>query len=143
MLKIPAKSKMFVFSTVLAVGLATTSATSAFAAPATPPNITNYNLVTAWGGQFRDLQADRVFYDNFKSHHEEINSSSSQAEIQQYLSRYAFALKQAESIVLSGSPSSTLTVRINSRFERSRTAQRDLATWLHMMRGLREKLGGL
>ena len=143
MLKISARSKMFVFSTVLAVVLATASATSVFAASATAPNLANHNLAIVWGNQFRELQADRTFYNDFKSHREEINSSSSPAEIQQYLNQFAFALGQAEAIVLHGSPSSTSTVKINNRFERSRTAQQDLATFLHMMRGLREKLGGL
>lgn len=140
MLKIPARSKTFVFSTVLAVVLATASVTSAFAASATTTDGTSRSLSVVWGSQFRDLQSDRVFYNNFKSHREEINRSASAAEIQQYLSRYAFALQQAESIVLHGTPGSTLTVKINSRFERSRTAQQDLAAFLHMMRGLREKL---
>src|SRR5215510_15938639 len=89
MLKIPARSKMFVFSTVLAVVLATASVTSAFAASATTTDGTSRSLSVVWGGQFRDLQADRTFYDNFKLHREEINRSASAAEIQQYLGRYA------------------------------------------------------
>ena len=141
MLKIRARSKMFVLSTVLAAALATTSATSVFAASAAAPNLSNHNVATVWGSQFRELQADRVIYNNFKSHRDQISSSSSPAEIQQYLNQYAFALKQAEAIVLHGSPSSTTTVSVNSRFEKSRTAQQDLATFLHMMRGLRAKIG--
>jgi len=143
MLKIPARSKMFVFSTVLAVVLATASATSVFAASATAPNLANHNLAAIWGSQFRELQADRAIYDNFKSHAAEIRNSSKPAETQQYLAQYAFALSQAEAIVRQGSPSSTSAVKVNNRFEKSRTAQQDLATFLHMMRGLRVKLGGL
>ena len=143
MLKIPVRSKIAVLSTVLAVVLATTSATSVFAASATAPTLANHNLAVIWGSQFRELQADRSIYNKIKLHREGINSSSSAAQIQQYLDHYAFALKQAEAIVLHGTPSSTLTVKVNSRFEKSRTAQQDLATFLHMMRGLRVKLGGL
>lgn len=141
MSKISIRSKIVVFSTVLAVILATASATSVFAASATAPNFSTHNLAVVWGNQYRELQTDRTFYNEFKSHREEINSSSSAAEIQQYLNQFAFALGQAQAIVLHGTPSSTSTVKINSRFERSRTAEQDLATFLHMMRGLREKLG--
>ena len=142
MLKIPVRSKIAIFSTVLAVVLATTSVTSVFAASATAPNLTNHNMAVIWGNQFRELQADRAIYNNFKSHAAEIRNSSKPAESQQYLAQYAFALGQAEAIVLHGSPSSTSTVKVNNRYERSLTAQQELAMYLHMIRGLREKLRG-
>ena len=142
MLKIPVRSKIAIFSTVLAVVLATTSVTSVFAASATAPNLTNHNMAVVWGNQFRELQADRAIYNNFKSHAAEIRNSSKPAESQQYLAQYAFALGQAEAIVLHGSPSSTSTVKVNNRYERSLTAQQELAMYLHMIRGLREKLRG-
>ena len=143
MLKIPVKlkSKITVFSTVLAVLLATTSVTSVFAASATAPNLANHNVAAIWGSQFRELQADRAIYNNFKSRPGEIKNSSKPAETQQYLAQYAFALGQAEAIVRQGSPSSTSTVKVNNRYERSLSAQQELAMYLHMIRGLREKLG--
>ena len=142
MLKIPVRSKIAIFSTVLAVILATVSATSVFAASATAPNLANHNLAAIWGSQFRELQADRAIYNNFKSHAAEIRNSSKPAEAQQYLAQYAFALSQAEAIVRQGSPSSTSAVKVNNRYERSLTAQQELAMYLHMIRGLRAKLGG-
>ena len=141
MLKIPARSKMFVFSSVLAVVLATASATSVFAASATTPSFSTHNIAVAWGSQFRELQADRTIYDRIKLHPVEIKNAAKPAEVQQYLSQYVFALKQAEAIVLHGSPSTTANVKINNRFEKSLTAQQELAMYLHMMRGIREKLG--
>ena len=142
MLKTLVRSKIAIFSTVLAVVLATTSVTSVFAASATAPNLTNHNMAVIWGNQFRELQADRAIYNNFKSHAAEIRNSSKPAESQQYLAQYAFALGQAEAIVLHGSPSSTSTVKVNNRYERSLTAQQELGMYLHMIRGLREKLRG-
>lgn len=138
MFKIPARSKMFVFSTVLAVVLATTSATSVFAASATAPSLVNHSLAALWGNQYRELQADRIIYNNFKSHHEELNSSATPAEIQQYLNQYAFALNSAEAIVLHSSPSSIS--KVNNRDQN--TVRQQVALYLHMMRGLRAKLGG-
>ena len=141
MLKISVRSKITVFSIVLAVVLATTSTTSVFAASATAPNLTNHNLAAVWGSQYRELQADRAVYNNFKSHRGEINSSSTSAEIQQYLDQYAFALSHAEAIVLHSSPASASKVT-NQNENNENTVQQQLAMYLHMMHGLREKLGG-
>jgi hypothetical protein len=140
MLKKLARSKFVVISTVLAAVLASVSATSVFAASAGVP-AANHELKSVWGNQYRDLTEDRIAYDHFKS---ERNTSSSPAEFQQYLDQYAAALSRADAIImLSSSPSSTTSVKINNHFDASRTAQQDLAVYLHMMRGLRQKLGGL
>jgi hypothetical protein len=96
-------------------------------------------MIKAWGPQLRELQANRTFYDNIRSHPAELSSSNSSSQNQQYLDQYAFALKQAEAIVRSGISRSTMTV--NRRNEKSVTAQQVLATYLHMIRGLRTKLG--
>jgi hypothetical protein len=139
MLKKLARSKFVVISTVLAAVLASVSATSVFAASAAVP-AANHELKSVWGNQYRDLTEDRIAYDHFKS---ERNTSSSPAEFQQYLDQYAAALSRADAIMLSSSPSSTTAVKVNNHFDASRTAQQDLAVYLHMMRGLRQKLGGL
>ena len=136
------RSKIVVLSTVLAAVLASVSATSAFAASATAPAPADSNLSSIWGNQYHELLANRIIYDHFKSHGEEIKSSASPAQYQQYLDQYAAALSRAEAILNSGTPSSTSTIKVNSRFDKSRTAQQDLAEYLHMMRGLRQKLEG-
>jgi len=89
------------------------------------------------------LQTDRTIFNKLKSRPEEIKNSSKPAQIQQYLDLYAFALKQGEAIILQGSPSSVSNVKVNNRYERSLTAQQELAMYLHMMRGLQEKLGAV
>ena len=140
MMKVSLRSKITVFSTVLAAILAAMSASSVFAAPATASTATNRDVAMIWGVQFRDLQAERVFYDHIKLHPADIKNASKPAEVQQYLGQYAFALTQAEAIVLHSSPSGTANVKVNNRFEKSLTAQQELAMYLHMLRGLREKL---
>jgi hypothetical protein len=141
MLKKLVRSKIIVLSTVLAVVLATTSATSVFAASATAPTINNHVLTKIWGNQIRDLQIDRSFYDNIKSHREEAGSSSTPAEFQQYLNQYGYALSQAEAIVLHDSSSLAASEKTDKdQNAKGRTVQQDLAVYLHMMRGLREKL---
>ena len=141
MMKVSVRSRIAVLSTVLAAILTAMSASSVFAASATTSTVTIRDLGKVWGGQFRELQADRAVFDKIKSHPAEIKNASKPAEIQQYLDQYAFALSQGEAIVLHGSPSAAADVKVNNRFERSLTAQQELATYLHMIRGLREKLG--
>jgi hypothetical protein len=141
MLKKLARSKFVVISTVLAAVLASVSATSVFAASVTAPGFTNHALTKIWGNQIRELQGDRTFYDNVRMHREDISSSASPAEFQQYLNQYAYALGQAESIVLHDSSSLAVSEKNNnSRNVKGRTDQQDLAVYLHMMRGLRQKL---
>ena len=130
-------------ATVLALALAVLSTTSVLAAPANASSTARYNSERIWGNQFRDLRTDRAIYNNYKSHPGEFKSSSKPAEVQQYLDQYAFALKQAEAIILHGSPSSTADVKTNNRYEKSLTAQQELATYLHMIRGLQLKLGSM
>jgi hypothetical protein len=140
MSKIFIRSKIAVFSSVLAVVLATVSATSVFAASATFPRRAIHHLAGIQGNQYRQLQADRIFYDRVKSRAAEISNSSTPAEIQQYLNQYAFALSQAEAIVRHTSSSSVSNVNARNKNSEN-TLQGQLAMYLHMMRGLRAKLG--
>jgi hypothetical protein len=94
-------------------------------------------LAAVWGSQFRELQADRAVYDKLKSHRDEISSSTTSAETQQYLDQYAFALDRAESIVRNTSAGALS--KVNNQNEN--TIQQQLAMYLHTMRGLRAKLG--
>ena len=144
MSKISVKSRIAVLSTVLAVVLATASATSVFAASTTttqkPAPAFSAAMEKAWGPQIRDLQIDRTFYDTLRSHPAELSSSNSSSQNQQYLDQYAFALKQAEAIVRSGIPSAVASVNVTKWSSRNLTAQQNLAMYLHMIRGLRTKL---
>jgi hypothetical protein len=141
MLKKLVRSKIVVISTVLAAVLATASATNVFAASATAPGLTNRELATIWGNQSRELQTDRTFYDNVRLHREATGSSATPTEFQQYLNQYGYALGQAEAIVLHDSPSLAMSEKNNTtQTVKGRTDQQDLAVYLHMMRGLRDKL---
>ena len=134
-------SKSVMAATALALALAVFSTTSVFAAPANVSSRANIDSAQVWGVQFRELQTDRTIFNKLKSRPEEIKNSLKPAQTQQYLGLYAFALKQAEAIILQGNPSSTSNVKVNNRYERSLTAQQELAMYLHMMRGLQAKLG--
>lgn len=135
-------SKSAMAATALALALAVFSTTSVFAAPANVSS-TRIDSAQVWGVQFREMQTDRTIFNKLKLRPGEIKNSSKPAQIQQYLDQYAFALKQAEAIILQGSPSSVSNVKVNNHYERSLTAQQELAMYLHMMRGLQEKLGAV
>jgi hypothetical protein len=130
-------SKSAMAGTMLALALAVFSTTSAFAAPANTSSHTSIDLARVWGSQFRELQTDRAIYDKLKAH--PVKTSSKPAQIQQYLDQYRFALKQAEAIIALGNPGSVSNVKVNNRYERSLTAQQELAMYLHMIRGLQDK----
>lgn len=112
-------------------------------------------LAKVWGKQFRDLEAARTWYNDFRSHPENFAHSSDPAKTQQWLSQYAFALRQADAIILgrsttttnnqnnaNGNNSSNNNSSNGASVNRTTSAQQDLAGWLHMMRELREKLTG-
>lgn len=140
MSKISVRSKVTMFSIVLAVvALAAMPATSAFAASATAPAVINHhNVVQLWGSKYRELQADRTFYDKNKSDRGEMNSSLTSAQIQQYLNRYGFALSQAEKMIRKTSASAF----VNASDQNNNTFEQQLAGYLNIMRGLQAKLGG-
>ena len=143
MLRTSFMSKSTLAATALALVLVVFSTTSVFAAPANASSRMNNDSAQVWGVQFREMQTDRTILNKLKLRPGEIKNSSKPAQIQQYIDQYAFALKQAEAIIQQGSPSSVSNVKVNNRYERSLTAQQELAMYLHVMRGLQEKLGAV
>jgi len=61
----------------------------------------NNNLAKIWGNQFSDFVSARDWFNNFKTHPA---FNTNDARIQRYLAEYAFALRQAEAIILRGNP---------------------------------------
>jgi hypothetical protein len=123
----------------------TSSNTSGAAIPNTGGQASTLNntvLAKVWGVQFRDLEAARAWYNNFRLNPANLISSSDPAKTQQWLDQYAFALRQADAIIVRGSTALTNNNNNNqSNTSGERTsAQQDLATWLHMMRDLQVKL---
>ncbi len=104
-------------------------------------------LAKVWGKQFRDLEAARTWYNNFRSNSKNFTHSSDPAKTQLWLSQYAFALRQADAIIagrgMSTTKNQSSTQTSNgASVNRTTSAHQDLAGWLHMMRELREKLTG-
>jgi hypothetical protein len=85
-----------------------------------------------WGGQYRELRVAQSWFNNFRS---QPGLARNNDRMSQYLDRYAFALRQANALIVNGSNSNGQTVTRNWG-----TPQQQLAMYLHMMRGLREKI---
>ncbi len=134
--------KVAALSLALALILASISVINAVAAPPADPDPS----VQVFDHQVRELNADKVWLSNFKSHPEDMTAINSAKE-QQWLSRYAFALTQADAIVAGQG----VTVTTNPSMEEQevtrlnrvdQSAEQNLATWLHEIHGLQQKLTG-
>ncbi len=122
----------------------------------TNQNFGQNSLAKVWGNQFRELQAATVWYNNFRTQPGRMRNANQQAKLQQYLDRYAFALSQASAIVINGSLNSNGQSSNNNATGRTNngsngqnatsgwgSSQQQLAMYLSMMRGIREKIAGI
>jgi hypothetical protein len=124
-------------------------------------NIVSSSLQKDWGTQFRDLQAALRWYNKFRTQPGNLGNLARRDKTQQYLDQYAFALRQAYTIILRGTNAQGQNNSTNSQsnssgqgnssgqangasgqFNSNLTPQQQLAMYLHMMRGLRDKLMG-
>jgi hypothetical protein len=137
MLKMSFISKTGMVATALAVIAAVFSTTSVLAAPAKSSSAVSTDAAQVWRDQSRELRTDMEIYDKYRLHVEDLTSSTKPAEIQQYLDEYGMALQQADAIISHSLPSSSNNLSIN------KSPQRELATYLHLMRGLQAKIGNL
>ncbi len=134
--------KVFAVSVVMALILASLSAFSAFAAPA--PTSASEISEQIFGNQLRELNLDRVWFNDFKANHSNFVNPSEPNKLQQYLDQYGIALGKAEAIVKSRGTvvitSKSTNAQVNTLTQLDQTNQQDLAVWLHMLRDLRMKL---
>jgi len=138
--------RIFAVSIIVALILASVSAMGVFAAP-----------TKISGGQLRELGAAMRWYNNFRSQPGRFNSASDQAKLQQYLDQYAFALRQAQALLVNGGSNSNgqgnnsngnnasgqggnSSGQGSNQNGRNQSAEQQMATYLSMMRGLRDKI---
>ncbi len=129
----------------------TSSSSATAAVPVTGNSAANNSaaqhsaLAKVWGKQFRDLEAARTWFNNFRSNPHNFAHPADPAKTQQWLSQYAFALRQADMIVQTRGTTknqSNASTPNSTSVNQTTPAQQDLARWLHLMRELREKLTG-
>lgn len=134
MLKMPFIKLSTMAATALAVIVTVFSTTNVLAAPTASQSTGTTDSTAVSSHQTRELRTDMSIYNKDKSRATQLKSSSNRAEFQQYLNRFALALSKAEAVAKSGS-SSTNSLSIN------KAPDREMASLLHLIRGLEDKIG--
>lgn len=161
-------SRSSIVATIIAVVLASISATSVFAATGTGGTSQSNTTGAISQSEIRDVQAESTFFNHLQKQRVELSSNASgRAQEQQWLQKYMFALAQAQAIIgghfgvttvasksststsSSGTASSSTstsgtTATASTMFTFGKYYQNNpdklLAMYLHMMRQLRQKL---
>lgn len=154
--------KLFAVVLIMALLLAAIPAVSVFAAPGQPPTPGGNGSNAVSASQFRELQQAQTWYSNFRS---QPGQFSNNAKISQYLDQYAFALRMANAVLVGGANTNGQSNNANNQGNSSNgqnnsssnqgtnsngqgnnpgqgfgNSQQQMGAWLHMMRGLREKI---
>jgi hypothetical protein len=132
-------SKLFVVSVILALLFASLPATRAFAAPASDQGITNNkNLEQGWKAKLSHLRWAGYYYDHVQFYPADFERPADLARVQWYLEKYGIALRAANTILQNHAGFDIKGNVINE--VQADQSVRDLAMYLQMMRGIREKI---
>jgi hypothetical protein len=133
------RSRLFVVAVILAVLASFLPAASVLAAPAGGHEIPEDNtLEQEWSNKLDHLRAENLFYSRTRFYPADFDDRADLAQVHYYLEKYAFALKQANAIVLNHAGFDLKGQIINLK-DADRSVH-DLAMYLHAMRGFREKI---
>ena len=133
------RSKLFVISLILALIAAFLPAASALAAPAAGRDITeNIELEQGWQDKLSNLRWAGYYYEHVQFYPADFDKPSDLARIHELLEKYGVALRAANTIVQTHAG---FDIEGNVKHEvQAARSVRDLAMYLHIMRGLREKI---
>ena len=133
------RSRIFVIALILALIAAFLPAASALAAPASSRDITeNIELEQGWQDKLNHLRWAGYYYDHAQFFPADFEKPSDLARVQELLEKYGIALRAANTIVLNHAG---FDIEGNLKHDvQAARSVRDLAMYLQMMRGLREKI---
>jgi hypothetical protein len=132
-------SKMFFVSLILALLFASLPLASVFAAPDSV--VETDDLAREWKNKLRTLRTQGFYYDTIRLLPADFKKTEDLARAHMYLEKYGFALRQANTIVFNHTG-----FDINGRVLNEKQAVEsleDLSMYIHMMRGLRGKIGDI
>ena len=132
-------SNLFVAALILALLVAAFPAASAFAAPAGDRDITeNIDLEPGWQDKLTQLRWAGYYYEHVQFYPADFDKPSDLARVHELLEKYGVALRAANTIVQNHSG---FDIEGNLKHEvQAARSVRDLAMYLQVMRGLREKI---
>jgi hypothetical protein len=132
-------SRLFVAAFILALLSALLPAANVFAAPASGRDITeNIDLEPGWQDKLNQLRWAGYYYDHAQFYPADYEKASDLARVQELLEKYGVALRAANTIVQTHAG---FDIEGNLKHEvQAARSVRDLAMYLQIMRGLREKI---
>ena len=132
-------SKIFVVSLIIALIFSALPGITALAAPANSQNTAIHSgLEQEWKNKLHHLRYQGLYYDNIRLYPADFDDLSDLARAQFYLEKYGVALRQAQTVVFNHT-GFDINGRVINEVQAAETV-RDLAMYLHMMRGLRDKI---
>ena len=130
-------SKIFVAALILVLLIAAFPGTSASAA-SNQNTVVNTGLEDEWKNKLHHLRYQGLYYDTIRLYPADFDDLSELARAQYYLEKYGVALRQAQTVVLNHT-GFDINGRVINEVQAAETV-RELAMYLHMMRGLRDKI---
>ena len=131
------QSKIFVFALIIALVVAAFPGINALAA-GNQTTITNAGLEDEWKSKLNHLRYQGLYFDTIRLYPADFDDLSDLAQAQFYLEKYGIALRQAQTVVLNHT-GFDINGRVTNQVQAAETV-RNLAMYLHMMRGLRDKI---
>ena len=131
--------KMFMASLLIALVLASFPAPRAFAASGDAKDQAAIDAMQAvWSRKIQNVRAQSLFYDHVRLYPADFKNSADLARAHDLLNGYGFALRRAETIIANRAGFDARGHVTN--FSLADESIKDLAYYLHIMRGLRAKL---
>lgn len=130
--------KLLTVSIILALMLALLPVGGALAAPA---SATNSELAKEWSDKLDNLQAFGLFYQRVRVYPADFKDPVEHARAWELLHKYGAALRGAQTVVLNR-PGFDINGRVINTNQASQSIK-DLAAYLHEMRGIQKKLDAL
>jgi hypothetical protein len=132
-------SKLFVVALILALLFASLPATRVLAAPASDQGVMeNKNLEQGWKAKQTNLRWAGYYYDHVQFLPADFERPADLARVQWYLEKYGIALRAANTILRNHAGFDIEGNVINE--VQADQSIRDLAMYLQMMRGIRDKI---
>jgi len=131
-------SKIVLIAAILALLIASLPVPSVLAAPSDEQPWEKIDLEKEWKNKLRNLQVESLFYNQTRFFPVDFENSDDLARAWDLLHKHGFALKQANTVVLSHSGFDFEGNVTNGR--QAYETVHDLAMYLQMMRGLRLKI---
>jgi hypothetical protein len=132
-------SKLFVAFLILALLLASMPAISALAAPASDKaSPETMNLAQGWKAKQSNLRWAGYYYDHVQFYPADFERPADLARVQWYLEKYGIALRAANTI-LQNHAGFDIKGNVTNEVQAAQSV-RDLAMYLQMMRGIRDKI---